>query len=207
MNHHEQVEQLRHELTEALPGSLLSANELEAEAPMIVPEQFVIDDAQKASWVVRKVVEARAYAQRVEAWCERELRRAGREEAWLLRRFEPELVAWTRAELQRQSGRRRSLDLPGGTVGFRLQPPKVEIIDEQTLIGWCRSHMPIALKVTVEANDQQGIELLQWQRQHASSSRLRQQVLRDPLNHHVSETGEIPEGAAVRPAADQFYMR
>jgi hypothetical protein len=193
MNRHEQVDRLMHELTETLPGSVITADELEKGAAMSVPEQFVVDDAQKASWVVRKVVEARAYAQRVQAWCERELRRAGREEAWLLRRFEPELVAWTRAELQRQGGRRRSVNLPGGTVGFRLQPPKVEIIDEQTLIGWCRSHMPIALKVTVEANDQQGIELLQWQRQHASSSRIRRQILRDPLNHHVSETGETAE--------------
>lgn len=207
MNHHAQVDRLSHELIEALPGSVITADELVEDTPMSVPEQFVVDDAQKASWVVRKVVEARTYAQRVQAWCERELRRAEREEAWLLRRFEPELASWTRAELQRQGGRKRSLNLPGGSVGFRLQPPKVEIIDEQTLIGWCRSHMPIALKVTVEANDQQGIELLQWQQQRARNSRLRQQVLRDPLNHHVSETGEIPEGGAVRPAVDQFYVR
>ena len=209
MNRRQQIERVRDRATEAASGAVVTADELEQETvpPVIVPECFVIDDAQKASWVVRKIVEARKYGGRVQQWCERELRRAEQEEEWLLRRFGMELGVWAKGELDRVGGRRRSLNLPGGTVGFRLRPARVEVVDEQVALAWCRSHLPIALKVTVEANDQHGLELLRWHGQHAEDSRLRQYVLREALNRHVQETGEVPDGAGVRPAADQFYVR
>lgn len=203
----ERLDRVRCEPLETLPGSVVTADELETDPPVIVPERFVVDDAAKASWLVRKVVEARAHAERVRKWCEHELRRAEREESWLLRRFGAELETWARAELERRGSRRRSLDLPGGAVGFRLQPPRLGVEDEQAVLNWCRHHLPVALRVTVEASDAQGVELLRWHGQHANECRLRQQVLRDPLNRHVAQTGEVPEGAAVRPAADQFYVR
>ena len=209
MSRSELVECERAATGDARSGAIMTGEELEHETtpPVIVPEQFVIDDAQKASWVVRKIVEARKYGEHVQQWCERELRRAQQEEEWLLRRFGVELESWASAELKRLGVRRRSLNLPGGIVGFRLQPARVEVVDEQAVLAWCRSHLPIALKVTVEANDQQGLELLRWHGQHADDSRLRQYVLREALNRHVHETGEVPEGAGVRPAADQFYVR
>jgi hypothetical protein len=196
-------------MPDAIAGAVITADELEQEMmpPVIVPERFVIDEAQKASWAVRKIVEARKYGERVQQWCERELRRAEQEEDWLLRRFGAELEAWAKEELKRLGVRRRSLNLPGGIVGFRLQPARVEVVDEQAVLAWCRSHLPIALKVTVEANDQHGLELLRWHAQHAAESRLRQYVLREALNRHVHECGELPDGAGVRPAADQFYVR
>ena len=209
MNRRQQIERVKDQLADAASGAVITADELEQESipPVIVPERFVIDDAPKASWVVRKIVEARKYGERVQQWCERELRRAEQEEEWLLRRFGAELEAWTKGELERVGGRRRSLNLPGGTIGFRLQPARVEVVDEQAVLTWCRSQLPIALKVTVEANDEHGLELLRWHGQHAQESRLRQYVLREALNRHVHETGEVPDGAGVRPAADQFYMR
>jgi hypothetical protein len=209
MNRRQQIERARDQAADAVSGAVVTADELEQETvpPVIVPERFVIDDAPKASWVVRKIVEARKYGERVQQWCERELHRAEQEEEWLLRRFGVELEAWAKGELERTGGRRRSLNLPGGAVGFRMQPARVEVLDEQAVLTWCRSQLPIALKVTVEANDQHGLELLRWQAQHAEDSRLRQYVLREALNRHVQETGELPDGAGVRPAADQFYVR
>src|SRR5688500_12514301 len=100
MSRRQQVERVSSELAEVVPGAVGTADELEQEdnPPVIVPERFVIDDAEKASWAVRKIVEARAYGERVQQWCERELRRAEREEEWLLRRFGAELEAWAKAE-------------------------------------------------------------------------------------------------------------
>ena len=63
---------------------------------------FVVRDASSANWVVRKIVEARAYAQRVKAWAELEQRRAQREEDVLLRRFGVELEAWARQQIAQQ---------------------------------------------------------------------------------------------------------
>lgn len=207
MSDHEQLSRVRQQLDEVMPGAIVTADELDENPPVIVPDRFVIDDAQKASWVARKIIEAREYGQRVKAWSERELHRAEREETWLLRRFGAELEAWTQAELQRRGGRAKSVNLPGGRLGFRLQLARVEIIDEPGVLAWCRQQLPVALKITVEANDQPGLELLQWQEQHVKSCRLRQQVLREQLNVHCAETGEVPEGANLRAAADAFYVR
>jgi hypothetical protein len=59
-----------------------------------VPERFAVRDEASANWVVRRVVEARTYAERVKAWAEREQRRARREERFFLHRFGAELDRW-----------------------------------------------------------------------------------------------------------------
>ena len=51
-----------------------------------VPETFAVDDAASANWLVRKIVETRAYAKHVKEWADGELRRAEREELFFLHR-------------------------------------------------------------------------------------------------------------------------
>lgn len=172
-----------------------------------VPDGFHIDDEANASWAVRKIVEVRAHAERVKRWAERELRRSERDEEWLLRRFGPELEAWLRAELRRRGGRRRSVALPDGTLGLRQQPPKLEIVEEPTALAWCERHLPHAMRVCVESEGMTALELARWQRQHEEDARLKRQVLREPLTRHVAESGELPDGCALRPAEDRFYVK
>ncbi len=203
----EQGGQLPREIPNVKTVGIGTPAEVDPEPPVIVPDAFVVDDASKASWVVRKIVEAREYAQRVQRWWEQELRRVVREETWLLQRFGDELEAWTKAELERRGGRKGFVHLPGGMVGFRHQPARLQIVDEQAAIAWCRAHFPLALKVMVEANDERGSALLRWYEEHAPGCHMRQQVLRDPLSDRLMETGELPDGINMRPAADQFYIR
>ena len=172
-----------------------------------VPEGFQIDDEAKASWAVRKIVEVRAHAARGKEWAARELQRAELDEQWLLRRFGPELEAWLRAELKRRGGRRRSVALPDGTLGIRQQPARLEMVDELRLAVWCERHLPEALRVTIEAEGALALELARWHRSHRGDARLKQQVMREPLNHHVGESGELPDGAALRPAEERFYVK
>src|SRR5437667_11194483 len=86
-----------------------------------VDDRFHVRDEQTASWVVRKIVEERAYRQRVDDWYETETRRSERREQCLLHRFGAELTEWTRRELEARYGNRRSLQLPSGIVGFRVE--------------------------------------------------------------------------------------
>ena len=65
------------------------------------PEAFRVCDEASANWVVRRIAEARKYAEHVEAWAATELRRAEREERFLLERFGPQLEAWARERLAR----------------------------------------------------------------------------------------------------------
>src|SRR4051812_34057237 len=66
-------------------------DDAEAELAVTVPERFAVTDEASANWLVRKVLEARRYAERVEAWAAAEMRRARRDEAFLLGRFGSDL--------------------------------------------------------------------------------------------------------------------
>ena len=181
--------------------------ETPGEEPAIASPAFEVKDHTSAAWVVRKVVEARAYAERVRAWAAAELRRAEQEESWFLHRFGGQLEGWLRTELTRQGGRRRCIALPSGTIGLRQQPPRLEVIDELAAVAWCHRHLPQALRIGVEADGAAGIELAAWHAQHEDDARCRHHLLREPLNHHVAETGELPEGTTLRPAQDLFYVK
>ncbi|HEV7298055.1 MAG TPA: hypothetical protein VGN72_01730 [Tepidisphaeraceae bacterium] len=173
----------------------------------IVDDAFRVVDEATASWVVRKIVECRAYAARARDWAERELRRAERDEQWLLRRFGAELEGWLRDELGRRGGRARSVPLPAGTVGLRRQPGRLEVIDEPSLVAWCERHLREALRVTVDAEGDVAAELARWQRARQEDARVRKQVMREALNRHVAELGEVPDGVTVSSAEDRLYVK
>lgn len=144
------------------------------------PETFAVDDAASANWVVRKIIEARAYAKHVKTWAEAEQRRAEREEQFFYHRYGQQLERWVREQLERS--RRKSVKLPAGTAGFRVEPPRLEVRDEQKLIGWCRRSLPEAIRVQT-------------------------QVLKSLVKDHVRRTGECPDGAEVGGGNRRFYVR
>jgi hypothetical protein len=92
------------------------------------PETFSIDNEEKANWLVRKLVELRDYRGRVETWAIRERKRAAHDEQFLMMRFGRQLEQWASSELGKLHGRRRSLNLPGATIGFRRTRAAVVII-------------------------------------------------------------------------------
>ena len=147
-----------------------------------VPEGFSVRDAATAAWVVRKVVEARAYASRVREWAAGELRRAQREEGFIVYRYGQQLEQWARRQLEEEGGRRKSINLPPGTIGFRVEPQRLEVTDEDALLRWCKVHLPAAV-ATVE------------------------QVLRGAVKERIRDTGELPEGAQVAGGGDRFFIR
>ena len=145
-------------------------------------DEFHVRCERSANWVVRRIVEARAYRRRVQEWAERETRRAARRERFLLLRFGGELEDWTRQQIAASKGRLRSVHLPAGIVGFRAERPRLLVADESALTGWCRVHLPSAVQ-TVE------------------------RVLKRPLNEHVHATGELPEGTDLSRGGEKFYVR
>lgn len=152
--------------------------ELEAQ----VPERFEVRDEQTANWVVRRIVEARMYAERVQAWAEAEKRRARREEDFFTARFGLDIERWLRGELERRKGKAKSVPLPAGRVGLRHTGAKLEVLDPDAVLAWAREHCPEAIK-------------------HSESLR------KTPLNEHFEATGELPEGVHLQPPRDDFYIR
>jgi hypothetical protein len=144
---------------------------------------FCIDSADRANWLVRRIIAARAYGDRVRTWAAKEERRAKRDEQRLLYLFGRQLEAWVSEELASSGGKRKSIQLPAGVVGFRRFGPKLVIDDHAAVVDWARQHLPEAI-ITKE---------------HLSKS---------VINTHFAQTGEIPDtGARVEPEHDQFCIR
>ena len=148
-----------------------------------VPERFAITDEQTANWLVKKVVAAREYAERVKKWADQEIRRAEREERTLMYLFGRQLEKWAGDEIQKLNGKRKSLALPGGTVGFRTSNTCLQIDDERAVLSWAKENCPTAVTVM-------------------------EKLSRSVLTEYFEKTGEIPDGGAhVAPAAEKFFIR
>ena len=145
-------------------------------------ERFHVRDEDSANWVLRKIAECRAYRERVARWARAETLRAERQEGFLMHRFGNELEAWAREQIGKQHGRRRSIALPAGVVGLRREPTKLVVVDERALVGWCRTHLPAAIKVT-------------------------ETLLKTEVLAHVKDTGECPVGTEMGGGAERFYIR
>jgi len=144
---------------------------------------FCIDSAERANWLVRRVIEARAYGDRVRTWAAKEQRRAEREEAQLMYLFGRQLQDWVVQDLATQRGRRKSVSLPAGTVGFRRVGLKLRIQDRAAVLDWARATLPQAV-VT------------------------REFLSKTAINDHFSQTGEIPsQGVVIDPEHEAFFIR
>lgn len=147
-----------------------------------VDDEFHVRDERSANWVLRKIAECRSYRERVARWAQGETLRADRQEAFLMHRFCSELEAWTRQQLGKQHGRRQSIALPAGVLGFRREPTKLLVLDERALIGWCRDNLPAAIKVT-------------------------ESLLKNEIQTHFKSTGECPAGAEIGGGGERFYLK
>jgi hypothetical protein len=156
--------------------------EFDSEVALLVAPEFRITDKDSAEWVVRKIAEERAHIQRTREWADKEIDRATREEAWLLRRFGAELEFWASKNLPKK---RKSLDLPSGTVGFRKQPARLVVDDEPKAMEWARAHAPAAV-VVVPATER---------------------LSKSALSDECKRTGEIPDGARWQDERDSFYVK
>jgi hypothetical protein len=149
----------------------------------VVPEQFSVHDAKTASWILRKVNESRIHRKRVAAWAEREIRRAERDEEFLLFRFGKQLEEWAAREISMLRGRRRSVALPGGTIGFRHVPSSIVIDDDNIVLTWAKEHCVEAV-VTVE------------------------KLSRSIVKAHIEATGELPaRGVHIEGPHEKFYVK
>ena len=145
-------------------------------------ERFHVRDEGSANWVVRKIAECRSYRDHVARWAQAETLRAERQEIFLMRRFAGELEAWAREQIGKQHGRAKSLSLPAGVLGFRREPTKLIVVDERALVGWCRTHLPAAIKTT-------------------------ESLLRSEIQAHIKATGECPAGAEIGGGGERFYVK
>jgi hypothetical protein len=144
--------------------------------------KFEIVDEETANWLVRKIVAARQYAERVKQWADAEQRRAQQEEQTLIFLFGRQAEQWAHDEIKKLNGRRKSLALPGGVVGFRTMNPSLFVDDERIVLGWARQNCPTAVTVV-------------------------ERLSKSALHKHFAMSGEVPAGAHLEPAREAFFIR
>jgi hypothetical protein len=158
------------------------AAETAAELGSIAPPQFEVQDRDSAECLVRKVVEASNYIDRVKHQAEREIRRTQRERDFLLLRYGPQLQRWARIELENYKGRRKSVLLLSGSVGWRSISAKLVIEDMLVVVKWAKKHCRKAVVVV-------------------------EKVRKSTINEQFKTTCEIPDGIRVEPATERFYVK
>ncbi|MCE9554589.1 MAG: host-nuclease inhibitor Gam family protein [Planctomycetes bacterium] len=155
----------------------------DAEEEPTVPAGFSISDESSANWMIRKIVEARTYGRRVAEWAEKEQARACREEQRFLYLFGGQLIDWLRRKIAEQGGRRKSVNLPAGILGFRKENAKLVIDDEGLVVAWAKEHHPELVCII-------------------------ERISKSKLNDHFDRTGEIPEqGLHIEPQKEKFYVK
>jgi hypothetical protein len=91
--------------------------------------------------------------------------------------FLPALSAW--AEQALGTGRARSIKLAYGTVGFRKQPDRLDVLDAAAAVAWCEANLPTAITKSVAKTE---------------------------LKSYAKETGETPAGCEFVMGTDKFSV-
>lgn len=182
---------------------------IDNELVSLVPQSFAITDQKSANWVVRRIAEARSYARDVQEWAQVESLRAQREEQFFLWRFGAQLEEFARAGVEQLHGR-KSLKLPAGTVGFRAQPLRVHIHNEEQALEWARTNCPAAVRLTVEMPPLDAESLRVWREwfsSEVSGARVTERLSKTEISRHFEATGEMPDGGALDGGTDKFYVK
>jgi hypothetical protein len=172
-----------------------------------VADGFAIHDEATANWLVRRIVELRSYRARVMAWAAGEVRRSEQRERFFLEQYGNQLERWAIQAIEESHQRRKSISLPAGVVGFRREPQRLIVNDENALRAWCRRNLPEAVKVSVMAVGREANALEEWRRKHCPSSRSSQDILKSMVASHIGTTGEIPDGAEIGGGASKLFIR
>lgn len=111
-------------------------------------DAFTPDTREKADWVLSKIADAKARAARIRENAETMAKQAEAEATFMEWRYGAALQAFARQELA--GGKRKSLTLYHGCIGFRTKPAGVQIGDPNAALTWARENLPAAVTETFD---------------------------------------------------------
>lgn len=163
-----EMEESDWELSEHLPSSKLS---------------FQVTDRDSADWVVGKMLDLDARETRLKAGYEAAKREIERERAFFERRFGDGLRNVALREITANGGRKKSVNLLNGTVGFRVSPEKIEVGDEEKAKAWAKDNALDAISVKVTES-----------------------LIKKELLAAMKKRGEVPDGCEYVEPTQKFYV-
>lgn len=157
---------------------------------------FVVDSREKAEWAMRKISRAEASIQENAAAAQAEIEKAQayidriRTRLHEINRVDEQTVAylgqlirpWAETEIAK-NGKRKSLPLLGGTVGFRASPDSLEVTDPDAAIAWLKEHTA-----------------------GTSCLRVKEEIDKREVKKLIEFSGEIPDGVQMKKGEIRFYV-
>jgi hypothetical protein len=132
----------------------------------------------------------RAKIDQIEAFYAGQLARVAR------RRAEYERQATQLAELAQYPGKKKSLDTPFGTLGFRDQSASVELVDESKATAWAVEKRPELVRVTAKLPLTEAREYLSESELAACKQELRWGDLKKTIDVTRDAIADLPPGVA-----------
>lgn len=143
-----QQDELLEDLLDAIDSMEAEEAGIDAEAS----DAFVIDTTQQANYAVRKVKEIRQQMEEIQATAKKELEdHAAKVKEWEARQmlsleyseqyFASRLESYARQHID-PNGKKKSLSLINGSIGFRKQPDSYDYTDEKALLAKLKEKYP-----------------------------------------------------------------
>ena len=176
----ETTEEVPEELQEALDELDQKCWREQAEQGQL-SEAFTVRDPGSADWVVGKLAALADEADRVREQFSARMAQIKTDKTALLWRFGQPLEVWTANAIA--SGKRKSVILPHGTVGFRTVPEGLDVVDEPAALEAAKRLVPEAVM------------------------QLEEYVVTKPLLAYLKRTGECVPGTKRRPASERWFWK
>ncbi len=148
---------------------------------------FLVDSAEKAEWALSKIArsehriqELAALAEAAKARIDARLEEITKADRATVARLGDMIRPWASVEVA-QNGKRKSIQLLNGTVGFRQSPASLVVTDEAAAVAW------------LEANG-------------GAFVRVKKSVDKLGLKKAIEEGGPLPDGVELPPAEVNFYV-
>ncbi len=179
---------------------------LDPEAREAVESRFTVHDRNTANWVVGKIARAQAAIleigamrdaeiARISARCDKLSEEHGRTISFFETAYQGQLEEWAAKELA--GGKKKSVGLINGTVGFRHSKGRATITDEAAALDYCHDY-----------------DLKQCIKETPIASKLREvyEALGDPEqpgfgDENVQEAAVIGKFLQIEGEGDQFYIK
>ena len=173
--------------------------------PLFDDSDGVLSDSA-ANAVVKRVLDCRAYRDRVTAWAEHEVRLINAKEDWTIQANTPRLTRYVEEKLRTSLLRKRTVNLPAGRIGFRVSPAKLVVRQQDTVLAECRRLLPAAINLTVSATGAAAMRLAEFAAT-LPGVEVKTSVRVAELRHHFQATGEFMRGTALESATESLAIQ
>ena len=113
-------------------------------------QEFTITDDQTADWAIRKIREADAELERMQAWYESQLKLVQEKHDQTVNFFTAKLAQYMSIVPAKDTKTTRKYALASGEMVLTKAKEDFSVTDDEALLGWCQVNAPELVRVTMK---------------------------------------------------------